>query len=221
MNPGAFIFKNSVLTQDDVQAAADLADALRETKRSVHAEGKYVGVKWFEADLDPALPFSRKILQELGVDQPEVFGFYYLEPGARIHPHRDLTGASLNNRIRFHVPIVTNPGVDFRVSGERMRMEPGDLWYLDTSYKHSVANEGEHSRVHIVVECAITDQIRPGIPRTLKARLHHVGFVSILGAKFFEALVKNSVRDPAYFKAQMGMVARFIGWRFLRIGKPR
>lgn len=220
MNPGAFKYKADILTADDLREAAELAERMSEQKRSVHSEGRYAAYKWFEVNLDPNLPFARKVLDELGAEKPEVFGFYYLEPGARIHPHRDLTGASMNNRIRFHVPVVTNPGVEFTVSGERIPMKPGELWYLDTSYKHSVANTGDESRVHIVVECAVNDKIRGIIPRTLRARLHTVGYVGVLGAKFVEALIKNSLTDPAHFKAQMRMIGRFIGWRFLKTRRP-
>lgn len=220
MNNGAFVFEEAILTPTEVAEAAELADQLSETRRSVHASGAYAHLKWFEVGLDPEVPFCRKVLDALDIEQPEVLGFYYLEPGAKIHPHRDLTGASHNDRIRFHVPIVTNPDVDFRVSDERIPMAPGDLWCLDTSYKHSVANMGDRSRVHLIIECAISDKIRVALPRDLKARLHGVGYAAILGAKFAEAVVKNSISNPAYFKAQMGMVARFIRWRFLKSQRP-
>lgn len=220
MNLGAFKVRDGVLSTQDLQQAAVLAERLREERRQVHANGRYAGLKWYEADLDPEIDFCRKVLNELGVSEPEVFGFYYLEPGAEIHAHRDLTGASMNNRIRFHVPIVTNPNVDFRVSGERVQMKPGELWYLDTSYKHSVANYGEQSRVHIVMECAINETIQPIIPRGFKARMHSAGYIGVLGGKFVESLVKNSIKDPSYFKAQMGMIGRFIRWRFLKTGTP-
>lgn len=215
-SPGAFLFKESVFSMEEIAEAALLADRISGQRVDVHAAGRYAGVQWFESALDPDVSFCRKVLDELGSEGAEVLGFYYLEPGARIHPHRDLTGASLNNRIRFHVPIVTNPGVDFRVSGRKIVMKPGDLWYLDTSYRHSVANTGQKARVHLIIECAITDKIRPAIPRTFRARVHNVKFVSLLGFKFLEALFKNSLTDPAYFKAQMGMIKRFVGWRLLK-----
>ena len=43
--------------------------------------------------------------------------------------------------------MITNPGVDFRVGGNRVRMEPGDLCCLDTSYRHSVPNQGCEKRL--------------------------------------------------------------------------
>ena len=221
MNYGAFVCKPSIFTADEVAEVAKLSERLSETRRRVHATGPLSEYKWFEVGLDPELSFCRKVLDELEVDKPEVLGLYYLEPCAQIHPHRDLTGASHNDRIRFHVPIVTNSGVDFRVAGERVSMHPGDLWYLDTSYKHSVANFGTESRVHLIIECDISERIRRIIPGGFRARLHGVTYSIALGGKFLEALVKNSITNPAYFKAQMGMVARFVGWRFLKIRPPR
>lgn len=161
------------------------------------------------------------MLDCLRTEKPELLVFYYLELGAKIHPHRDLTGASLNNRIRFHVPIYTNPGVKFTVSGETIKMIPGDLWCLDTSYVHSVENLGNESRVHLIVECGINDKIRTKIPNGLDAKLHSLNYAVILAASLVKALVVNSIRDPKYFKSQMGMVWKFIKWRVLKIGVPK
>lgn len=216
MNLGAILMKPNLLSEQEIEQAALLARASAGDKHSVHKEGRYAGVLWFQVDLEQGLPLSQKVLGELGVQDPELLVFYYLEPGASIHPHRDLTGAGLNNRIRFHVPIITNEHVKFMVGGRRVVMKPGDLWCLDTSYLHAVENAGPESRVHMVIECDITPELRARLPRGLRPMLHNIAFASIMGAKFTQALVWNSVRDPAYFKAQMGMLRRFIGWRFLK-----
>jgi len=220
-NGGAFMFRRNFLNGAELSEAAELARTFADRKRNVHGQGRYAGLEWFQVDLDPALPVCAKLLAELGIPVPNLLVFYYLEPGATIHPHRDLTGAGLNNRIRFHLPIVTNPDVDFRVSGDRVTMKPGDLWCLDTSYRHSVHNGGTESRVHIVVECDITPQLRQRLPHGLAARLHNVWFVGVMGAHFARAVIGNAFTDPAYFRAQMRMVGRFIGWRFLGKGDPR
>lgn len=220
-NRGAFVFRRDFLDATELAEAAALARSLADQKRNVHSRGRYAGLQWFQVDLDPVLPICAKLLAELDIPTPNLLVFYYLEPGATIHPHRDLTGAGLNNRIRFHLPIVTNPDVDFRVSGDRVRMMPGELWCLDTSYRHSVHNGGAESRVHIVLECDITPQLRQRLPRDLGAQLHNVWFVGVMGLQFAKALAKNAVTDPAYFRDQMKMVRRFIGWRFLGRGDPR
>lgn len=220
-NAGAFVFQPRFLGAAEIARAAQLAHDLADRKRNVHDRGRYADLKWFQVDLDPSIEVCAKLVAALDIPVPRLMVFYYLEPGATIHPHRDLTGAGLNNRIRFHLPIITNRDVDFRVSGQRMTMAPGDLWCLDTSYQHSVYNGGTESRVHVVVECDITPELQRKLPRNAKTRLHNVWFVGVMGLQFAKAVAKNAVTDLAYFRDQMRMVARFIGWRFLKIGEPR
>jgi len=220
-NGGAFVFRRDFLDAAEIADAAALASALADQKRNVHSRGRYAELRWFQVDLDPSLSVCTKLLAELGIPTPNLLVFYYLEPGATIHAHRDLTGAGLNNRIRFHLPIVTNPDVDFRVSGDRVRMRSGDLWCLDTSYRHSVYNGGAETRVHIVVECDITPALRKRLPHGLAARLHDVWFVGVMGLQFAKAVLRNAFADPAYFRDQMKMIGRFVGWRFLGRGDPR
>jgi len=94
-------------------------------------------------------------------------------------------------------------------------MRPGDLWCLDTSYLHSVENGGNESRVHIVIECNINDRIRKHIPLGLRPKLHNIHYSILLLWDFFRAVVTNSLSDREYFRSQMSMVAKFIGWRLL------
>ena len=62
-------------------------------------------------------------------------------------------------RLRFHVPILTPPEVEFVVGGMRVDMRPGELWALDTSYEHSVRNRSDQVRVHLVVEVVANDWV--------------------------------------------------------------
>lgn len=217
-NSGAFVFRRDFLDAAEIAEVTRLARQFASQKRNVHSRGRYADLEWFQVDLDPALPVCVKLLAELDIPAPRMMVFYYLEPGAMIHAHRDLTGAGLNNRIRFHLPIITNPDVDFRVSGQRVSMAPGELWCLDTSYKHSVHNGGAESRVHIVIECDITRKLAKRLPRSVGTRLHDVWFVGVLGVQLVKAVLRNAVTNPRYFRDQMGMVRRFIGWRFLGRG---
>lgn len=80
-----------------------------------------------------------------------------LTPGSEIREHSDYTLAYEDGEVRIHVPITTNPEVDFRLSGERMNMQPGEAWYLNFNLMHSVANRGTTERVHLVIDCVIND----------------------------------------------------------------
>lgn len=156
----------------------------------------------------------------LGVENPALASFYYLEPGAVLHPHRDLTGASLNNRLRFHIPVITNDSVDFQVSRKRVVMRPGELWCLDTSYLHSVENKSDTTRVHIIIECIVTEKITALLPpRGVADSLHSAAYVCILGGKLAHSLLVNPIKNPKYLKAQLAMIRTYLGWRVF--GKTR
>ncbi len=220
-NLGAILFQDKFLSADQINEAAALANALSIEKRAVHQAGRYSDLKWFQCEIDHDWPIARQILDELGAENPEMMVFYYLEPGAKIHPHRDLSGAALSNRIRFHVPIITNSNVCFMVDNQRVTMKPGQLWCLDTSYLHSVANDGTHSRVHIVVECSINDKLKIKLPNNLKTKLHTLNFILIMSTLFVKSLIVNIFKDPRYLWNQIKMIFRYFGWRFLGIGRPR
>ena len=112
---------------------------------------------------------------------------YAVRPGTILHPHRDMSGNLPFGRLRFHVPIVTNPEVDFVVGGERLDMRPGELWALDTSYEHSVRNRSNQVRVHFVVEVVANDWVWSLLPKKGVAYYRHlVGFWTVacwVGAK--------------------------------------
>ena len=218
MNPGAFVYSANFLTPAEITEAAALASDRENARTAVHEIGKYSDLRWFQVPLDPTWPIAKKMLDKLDVSQAELLVFYYLEPGAVLHPHRDLTGASMNDRIRFHIPIVTNDNVEFVVNGEKIRMATGDLWCLDTSYTHSVRNDGDRTRVHLIAECAISPEVRKVLPCGVSAKLHNAHYTAILAVRFMKSVAINAVFDRANFRGQMGMIRRFIGWRFFGKG---
>jgi quercetin dioxygenase-like cupin family protein len=75
-----------------------------------------------------------------------------LAPGSRIKTHADHDLAAEEGRARLHVPITTNPEVEFLVNGRPVVMKPGEVWYLRLSDPHSVANRGATERTHIVLD---------------------------------------------------------------------
>lgn len=58
---------------------------------------------------------------------------------------------------RLHVPLATNPDVEFRLDGSRVVMEAGSTWYLRLSDPHRVSNKGATDRVHLVID-ALTNE---------------------------------------------------------------
>jgi quercetin dioxygenase-like cupin family protein len=72
-----------------------------------------------------------------------------LEPGAQILEHCDSFG---DNEARIHIPITTNPEVEFCLNGEVIEIAPGNCWFLDFRLPHKVINRGRTSRTHLVVD---------------------------------------------------------------------
>lgn len=46
-------------------------------------------------------------------------------------------------------------------------------------------------------------------------------FFGLMAVKLIKALAINSFTNPAYFKAQLGMVRKFIRWRILKLDKAK
>jgi len=75
-----------------------------------------------------------------------------LEVGAEIKPHRDHCLGYEDGEFRLHIPITTNPDVEFLLAGERIIMEEGSCWYINANEIHSVANKGTENRIHLVID---------------------------------------------------------------------
>lgn len=88
-----------------------------------------------------------------------------LTPGSIIKPHNDHDLAAEHGRVRLHIPVSTNPDVEFKLNGEAVVMREGDCWYLRLSDTHSVANRGRTDRVHLVIDALITPWLEEQLMR--------------------------------------------------------
>lgn len=76
-----------------------------------------------------------------------------LAPGSVIKEHSDHDLAAEWGAARIHIPITTNPEVEFLLNRQPIVMEPGSAWYLRLADPHAVANRGTTDRVHLVIDC--------------------------------------------------------------------
>jgi hypothetical protein len=71
-------------------------------------------------------------------------------------------------RVRVHVPIVTQPTVRFECGGDAVNMAAGECWIFDTWRQHNVINDAVESRIHLVVDTvggeAFWDMVAQGRP---------------------------------------------------------
>lgn len=73
-----------------------------------------------------------------------------LPPGEVITPHRDIGILTVIHRL--HVPIVTHAGVKFIIARQPYFLEAGRLFDLNNVVVHSVVNESDVMRVHLLVD---------------------------------------------------------------------
>ncbi|HSM11866.1 MAG TPA: aspartyl/asparaginyl beta-hydroxylase domain-containing protein [Lysobacter sp.] len=55
-------------------------------------------------------------------------------------------------RVRVHVPIVTQPTVRFECGDAAVNMAAGECWIFDTWRQHRVLNDASAARIHLVVD---------------------------------------------------------------------
>lgn len=79
--------------------------------------------------------------------------FMRLAPGDIVPPHSDINYHWLS-RTRIHIPIVTHPDVCFECDGTEVHMAEGEAWIFDNWRRHSVANNSDITRVHLVIDTA-------------------------------------------------------------------
>lgn len=92
-----------------------------------------------------------------------------LAGGAEVKPHVD-TNHYWHERVRVHVPILTNPSVRFFCGEAQTHMTAGECWIFDTWRLHRVVNDADATRIHLVVDTvgssAFGSLIRSGRPHT-------------------------------------------------------
>lgn len=80
-----------------------------------------------------------------------------LGPGAAVQDHTDYRLGWADGEIRLHVPIVSGPEVEFILADDPVVMRPGEVWYLDLTLPHRLANRSSATRIHLVVDCVVND----------------------------------------------------------------
>jgi hypothetical protein len=74
-----------------------------------------------------------------------------LKANTNIEPHVD-NGYSLMTAKRTHIPIITNSKVTFTVNGETKYLKEGEIWEINNSKVHSVDNNSDEDRIHLIID---------------------------------------------------------------------
>jgi len=81
-----------------------------------------------------------------------------LGAGAEVPEHVD-SHYHWRTHLRIHVPVITNPAVEFTCGGETVHMAPGECWVFDSFRWHEVHNRGHERRVHLVLDTVVTEHL--------------------------------------------------------------
>jgi hypothetical protein len=87
-----------------------------------------------------------------------------LDAGSAIREHKDLNLGYEDGEVRIHIPVRTNPAVEFYLAGRRLVLAEGESWYLNFNLPHRVRNGGPTARVHLVLDCVLNDWLRAHFP---------------------------------------------------------
>ncbi|HEX8184995.1 MAG TPA: aspartyl/asparaginyl beta-hydroxylase domain-containing protein [Blastocatellia bacterium] len=83
-----------------------------------------------------------------------------LSAGSKIREHKDYKLGIEDGVMRIHIPIITDPRVEFFVNNRRLMMNEGECWYINFNLPHRVNNHSDIDRVHLVIDCIVNDWAR-------------------------------------------------------------
>ena len=78
-----------------------------------------------------------------------------LDSNSMIKEHCDKGSSFEEGYARIHIPITSNDKVKFILNGNEYKMKLGKCYYIDANNPHSVINNGDSSRVHLLIDCHI------------------------------------------------------------------
>ncbi len=74
-------------------------------------------------------------------------------------------GETVYNRLRTHIPIVTDPEVLFYCDDQPLHMRAGEVWLFDRLRMHKVINAGSAERIHLVFDTIPSARFRALVER--------------------------------------------------------
>ncbi|HLK22062.1 MAG TPA: aspartyl/asparaginyl beta-hydroxylase domain-containing protein [Bryobacteraceae bacterium] len=127
--------------------------------RGLYSSGASAAEDYAGTEALEACPYFQEVLGSFECPLKSV-RLLRLAAGSIIREHTDASLGEEEGDVRLHIPVVTNPRVEFYLAGKRVAMQAGDCWYLDLSLPHRVQNLGESERVHLVIDCVLNDWLR-------------------------------------------------------------
>lgn len=83
-----------------------------------------------------------------------------LNAGSKIKEHKDRDLNYEKGEIRIHIPVTTHQDVQFILDNELVFLNEGECWYMNFNLPHSISNNSNIDRIHLVIDAEVNDWIR-------------------------------------------------------------
>jgi hypothetical protein len=138
-------------------------------------------------------PYFRHVLDSFGTPI-KMARLSALPPGGRILRHHDPVESVDFGMMRIHIPIRNDPEqVVFHLAFRRRWWQPGETWYGDFTFPHSVHNGASYNRVNMIVDVEMTDNLLATFPRNYMSQ----------GAKARRAFYRAECRSVSWRLGQL------------------
>lgn len=125
-------------------------------------------LQWTSLSADPVMSPICQILSRLPCEFERI-RFMKLAAGKSLRKHNDNIDQDIENKkiVRLHFPIRTNSNVVFTMyesdeddAGQKLYLKTGHFYYLDVTKPHSVSNNSDVDRYHLVVDCFMNEELK-------------------------------------------------------------
>lgn len=155
------------------------------------------------------LTYIKEIVEGFKCEK-EAIRFMKLSSGANISEHTDAGLSFSDGAVRVHIPIETDERVKFFVNGNLIQMAGGETYYIDAGKKHSVINESDRDRIHLVLDLKVNEW--------LKTLFFEAGFIEIKPKYGSNSINDDNVDEIIFSLEQMGTdVALKMAQKFKKI----
>ena len=107
---------------------------------------------YFDTPLLEKCPYFKKIIESFECEK-ETVRLLRLSAKSVVKEHNDFQLGYEYGVFRLHIPIKTSAEVLFSVGGNYIPMTAGECWYANFHLPHSVVNQSNFERIHLVIDC--------------------------------------------------------------------
>ena len=160
--------QEKISVQRDTHAIALRCHADTAVGDSRVRRAKPVGYRSHPTPVSKNFPLNSEYVDQLVRNMNGTMGrcvLAMLKPNGTIYPHAD-DGLYWLLRDRYHLALKSVKGSHFKVGGDEVRMQVGELWWFDHTATHEAFNDSEEDRIHIIL-----DVMSPHSMKTFRQRV--------------------------------------------------